>query len=380
MNRLVKTRFLLAALGVFMAAPTAAQDYQSAVGLTLGGSVHGDLTPGLPTTTRFEPGWIAGLQYEQWFGSGWTGVRVNTLFTQRLLDASQYRDYNVFVGDVDLLVRLLPPDDGHRISPFFAFGAGATHYGGVAGTPPIGEGVYGDRVVRAHLLTSVGMDIAASGPAAVRFELGDKIVLPSIGYGPSFSGFPNVHNLLATIGLQYRFAPLWRRSARSAPVQPEPVPQPEQPRPDPSVSDEVDQALNELESRVAAWGREVTRLELQVDELEDRLARRPEPARAEALYTVQVGSFLEPERANRLVEELRSFGVPVWRWDTLAQGMTFSRVRVGAVTSETEAERLATLLQRDQGLPVWVDEIEEAEAVPGGAVAETRAFLDQAGG
>ncbi len=377
MNSRTSTRFFHSVVAVaILAAPTAGQSYRSAAALTVGGSVNGDLAPGLPLTTRFKPGWVAGIQYEYWFGSGRTGLRVNTLFTQREIDSTPYGDYNVFAGDVDLLVRLLPPDPSRMTSPFLSVGAGGTHYGAVAGSGPLAQGIYGDHPVRAHLLTSLGVDIATSSPVAVRAEVGDKIVFPSIGYSPSYSGFPNVHNLVATVALQVRMGSL-EPEVRGRPVEPAPA---VAPAPEEAPDTETREALAELESRMAEWRQETARLRLRVQALQDQLAAAQAPPVEGTLFTVQVGSFLEPERAERLVAELRRIGIPVWRWDAVADGMTFSRVRAGAVSSRAEAERLAVLLQRERGLPVWVDAIEAEEGMPAGAVSATRSFLDRSGG
>lgn len=380
MNRFILPPLLIASLAVLLAGPVTGQDHRSAIGLTMGGSVHGDLTPGLPATTRLEPGWVAGLQYEYWFASGRTGVRLNTLFTQRRLDDPVWREYNVYMADVDLMIRLLQPDAYRLASPFFAVGVGATHYGSLGSSPPLGDGVYGDDVVRAHLLTSLGVDVAATPTTGLRIEVGDQVVLPSLGYGPAFAGFPNVHNLVATLGVQLRTGSLDRSTVQS-PVRPAPGPAPE-PAPETPVAAGDEAAMEALRARVDDLRREMARVELWVQELEERRSRPAAPsveAGERTLYTVQVGSFLEPERADRLLAEVRSYGLPAWRWDAVARGLTFSRIRAGAVESEAEAERLATVLRQQHGLPVWVDEIEQDEGMPAGALDATRGFLETEG-
>lgn len=371
-------------LAGLLAGPLSGQDHQSAIGLAVGGSMHGDLTPGIDPGVQFKPGWVAGLQAEYWFGEGRLGVRASSLYTQRRLDTDAWAAYNVFMNDVDLMVRLLDPDYRRTYFPFVAVGLGATHYAGVGGTPPLGNGVYGDYPVRLHVLASVGVDVASSATTGLRFEVGDQIVLPSVGYSPDFKGLPNVHNLVATAVVQLRMGRLVGRSVRQ-PVRPAPVVQ-ETPRPEPRQEQaaERDTAMAELQSRVTSLNREITRLELWIEELQDRLDREPAPVAVPdegvAVYTVQVGAFLDPDRADQLVERVRSYGIPVWRYDAVARGMTFSRVRAGAAVSEAQAERLAALIQRQQGLPVWVDEIDPGETVPAGAVASTRRYLEQSGG
>jgi hypothetical protein len=378
----IRPRLLLVTvLAGFTAGPLAGQDHQSAIGLTVGGSIHGDLLRNRDPEIRFKTGWVAGLQGEYWFGDGRMGVRVNSLYTQRELDTGAA--YNVFMNDVDFMVRLLEPDYRRTYYPFVAVGLGATHWAGVGGTQPLGNGAYGDYPVRLHVLASAGVDVASSATTGLRFEVGDQIVFPSIGYSPPSSGLPNVHNLVATAVLQLRMGRLVGQPTRQ-PVRPAPVVQ-EAPRPEPRQppAAERDTAMAELQSRVTSLNREITRLELWIEELQDRLDREPAPVVAGAgvtLYTVQVGAFLDPDRADQLVARVRSSGIPVWRDDAVARGMTFSRVRAGALVSEAQAERLAALLQRQQGLPVWVDDIDPDETIPAGAVAATRRYLEQSGG
>lgn len=387
---------LLAALAAGSTSDLAGQTHAGAIGLTLGGSVHGDLTPGLSRTTEFESGWIAGLQYERWIGTGRVGVRLSTLFTQRLLDSSPGGDYNVFMGDVGAMVRILPVREDRRVSPFAALGLGATHYGSVAGSGPLAGGVYGENATRLHLLVSIGADVATSGAFGLRAELGDEIIFPSIGYSPSFNGFPNVHNLLATVAIQYRIGRLsGPGDAATRPVSrppampsPEPGPEPEQAgeeaaRPSPVV-ERLRAEVDSLESRVAELQRQVDSLQNRIAELEgqaqaeaaDTAPAPPEASAQRAVYTVQISAFLDPERADRLTAEMQADGVPTWRWDAVTRNRTFSRVRVGALPTREAAERLARFLAREKGLSFWVDRIEPAEDVPPGAVDETLAYLN----
>ena len=351
----------------------AGQAHTDAVGLTVGGSMHSDLTPGLSSTTQFQSGWISGLQYEHWLGNGRAGIRFNTLFTQRLLDSSPGGDYNVFMADVDAMLRILPPADDRVLSPFVAAGLGAVHYGSVAGTGPLARGVYGDNVVRPHILASVGADIGFPGTFGVRVEIGDQIIFPSVGYSPSFSGFPNVHNLLATVALLYRFGP-----PGPGPATPTPAPEPARAHeaPGTSVIEAHLAQIERLESRVAELNRQVDSLQTVIAQLRRRVPEAAPEPRGRAAYTVQVGAFLDPDRADRLTAELRADGVPTWRWDAVTRNRTFSRVRVGALQTREQAEQLARLLQQEKGLSFWVDRIEPEEDVPAGAVGETRAYLN----
>ena len=379
---------LLATVAVAPASPAPAQSHTSALGLTVGGSVHSNLTPGLTSETRFQSGWIVGLQYERWIGTGRTGVRVNTLFTQRLLDTSPGGDYNVVMADVGLMVRMLPPRANRVVTPFAYVGLGATHYGSVAGTGPIAGGVYGEHVVRPHVLASIGADVASSGPAGIRLELGDKVVLPSVGYSPAFDGFPNVHNLIVTAAIQYRLggpaSPAYRPAAPAPEARPAPEPSPVPsapergaeggPQPD-LVMDSLRAVMDGLEAHVAELEREVDSLQTRIDGLERQTAPDDGALDERARYTVQVSAFLDSDRADRLTAELRADGVPTWRWDAVTRSRTFSRVRVGALPTRAAAERLAHLLKRQKGLPFWVDRIDPVEDVPAGAVRDTEEYV-----
>lgn len=387
---------LLTTLAAAFPPASAAQIHTSAVGLTLGGSVHGDLTPGLPATTRFESGWIAGLQYERWIGKGRVGIRANTLFTQRLLSSSPGGDYNVYMGDVGALLRVLPLRDDRIVTPFVGVGLGATHYGSVAGSGPLAGGVYGENATRPYLVASVGVDIASSGPVGFRVELGDEIVFPSVGYSPSFSGLPNVHNLLTTVALQYRMgrrAPGGEGAAARPAPGPAPQPSPDRgpepdprPRPDPdgaredgprpsSIVEDLRLEVDSLEAHVAELERQVDSLQTRIAALERETASQADALDVRARYTVQVSAFLDSDRADRLTAELRADGVPTWRWDAVTRNRTFSRVRVGALPTRAAAERLAQILKRQEGLSFWVDRIDPVEDVPAGAVHDTREYM-----
>lgn len=317
-----------------LALATAADAQSNRAGLTLmgGGSIHGDMTPGL-TPTIFEPGWIAGLQAESWFGGGRAGVRLNGLFTQRMLDDGR-GDYNVYMADVDLLVRVLPVRAGRALAPYLALGAGASRYDAVASWPVFAGGVYGsDPVHRAHVLAGLGIDVLSTRGAGLRLEVADQIVLPSVGRSPESSGVPTVHNLVVTAGLQLRVGSLERRVVMA---RPEPAPR-----------------------------------------AEPAMRTQPAPRRAEAdvLYTVQVEQFVEAATARRWYIRLQERAIPVWLLDTVIRGEPVNRVRVGALRSETEARNLAAALERDYGWRVRVDRVTADEPLPADALEATRAFL-----
>ncbi|MFO7894927.1 MAG: SPOR domain-containing protein [Longimicrobiales bacterium] len=386
-KRIINVLVLVTAVA-FTAGSAAAQSHRSAFTLNGGGSVHGDLGPFPTTPAQFEPGWITGLQLERWLGSGRLGLRLGTLWTQREIDQAGPSMYNVFAAGADLLFRIRPSEAGNAFAPFLGLGAGAIHYAGVASTGTLLDGAYGDPVYRAYVTPSLGADFFASGRSGLRLEVGDQIVLPSIGRSPPSSGLPMVHNMVVTLGFQVRTGSLGSapRVTTAEPATAEPA----QGGPG-GRTDEL--SRSELEARLAEKERQVARLQTRIDSLERRLAGadspRPRPSGepapapaptteagdADARFTVQVGSFVEAATADRWVQRLRERGFPVWRSDTEIEGERVSRVRVGALATESEAHTLADLLKRDYGWPVWVDGVRDDEAVPADAVRRTRAVL-----
>lgn len=79
-----------------------------------------------------------------------------------------------------------------------------------------------------------------------------------------------------------------------------------------------------------------------------------EPARREGRYAVQVGSFEEPEPAERLEERLRGHGFPVYVSRATVSGVLRWRVRVGPLAQRDEAERLEARLKNKEQLPTWL--------------------------
>lgn len=391
---LVRAGIMVAVAACVGASPSQAQTHTWALGLTGGGSFHNDLTPGLPAPTTFEPGWIVGLQADRWFGSGRVGLRLNTLWTQRQLDRTGYYNYNVFLGDVDVLVRPLPTNS-RGIAPFLVAGVGATHYGGVAGTAPLGDGVYGDPVIRAHTLLGLGADATITRSVGVRLEVADNIVLPSIGQSPDVSGFPNVHNVVATAGLQLLLAHSAFGRARMRPTPParEPTAQTEpEALEEAAAGPQRDSLVAALRTRLAHRGQEIRRLEAEVDSLKG-LLEAGEPARATpspdtaesptptpregvASFTVQLDAYMAAGTADRWVRRLRQLGLPAWRVDSELGGSPVSVVRFGALPTESEARTLAELVEQQFDRTTLVDRIEGDEPVPASAVADSRAYLE----
>ncbi|MFP4624529.1 MAG: SPOR domain-containing protein [Gemmatimonadota bacterium] len=396
MQRSRTGRYTLLLAAVALAAstlPSHAQDARTGLALLGGGSFHTDLTPGFVEPTVFEPGWIAGVQAEAWLGGGRTGLRLNGLFTQRMLESAA-GDYNVRAADLDLLVRILPVRPERLFAPYAVVGVGATRYAGLAGSPVLADGAYGgDPVIRGHVLAGLGADLLSGRRAGLRVEIADQVVLPSIGESPTATGLPTSHGLMVTAGIQLRMGRLgpdpvpagrqYREPLAGASPEPAPAAKPEPApaaKPEPALAGKPGSAAENPAERVAPPTLQRP-LGQQVESAADREpvapAERPpaSEAESEALYTVQIGSLVEAATAKRWAERLGERGIPAWLLHSQVAGQPVSRVRVGALRSESEARGLAVALEREYGWDVRVDRVAAGELIPGDAVRRTTEFL-----
>ncbi len=78
-------------------------------------------------------------------------------------------------------------------------------------------------------------------------------------------------------------------------------------------------------------------------------------------FAVQVGSFAEQEAARRLADTLRAKGHRVFIAAGDSGSSTRWRVRVGPFDSDEQARDWAARLKREQQLPTWVMNLEEAQ-------------------
>ena len=399
--------FLLA-----MAAPLAAQDHRTALGISGGWSAMDDLAPGLATPAFFEAGWIAGVQLEAWTGSGRVGLRLDGSYAPRALDGAP-EIYRLANASLDLLIRPLRAEPGRVIAPFIALGAGALHVDATDGAAILAGGAYGDDPATFAAATAgLGFDIARSRRFGLRLEAVDRIIFPSIGESPPTSGLPLVHTIHVQTALQIRGgriseAPTVIAAARPAPAAPVASPEPMAPAEEPVVAEpkveepvvaapkaeaaamsaeETAWVRAELERLDALRSQELTRLESRIDELESRLSRseravaaRPAPVDEDLgpgpYYTVQVGAFVEVATALRWEERLRAVGLPAWLTDAVVKGQAVKRVRVGMLPSLDEAKSLARVLQLEYGWPTWVDRVSKDTPVEGHTISSTRTFL-----
>ena len=84
-------------------------------------------------------------------------------------------------------------------------------------------------------------------------------------------------------------------------------------------------------------------------------AQKTAPASTQptAGFAVQVGAFSEKSAARALADSLRAHGYPVYLSPTEGDPANW-RVRVGPLSTRTEAEKMASRLEAAEKLPTWV--------------------------
>jgi hypothetical protein len=186
--------------------------YSWAAGYNVGGVYFTPLNEGAggALTLEFDPGWIVGLQFEHWFGSGRVGARANGAITERPLSLDG-RDPNIgiWIADADVMLRFLPADSNRTFNMFLSAGVGGTRY-------KLGDGEFlnletanasypGDDDVRFAVSGGLGLDYITSWrwdgqPVGIRFEVVDNVVLESPFNPISGGDFSPIHNVRFVIG------------------------------------------------------------------------------------------------------------------------------------------------------------------------------------
>jgi TolA-binding protein len=92
--------------------------------------------------------------------------------------------------------------------------------------------------------------------------------------------------------------------------------------------------------------------------LDVREARRRINSAASDKYSVQVGAFRDPARANGLAQRLRSRGYAVYLLTTEVRGELFHRVRVGTFENTQEAQAIIDRLKEQEHLSgrIYIEE------------------------
>lgn len=194
------------------AVPATAQDYRFGAAWNAGGAWFSPLNGGAGAIedVTLDPGWIAGVQFEQWFGSGRIGWRVNGALSERPLTApGEKRNIGIWLADADVLLRFLPAEPDRTVNLFLSAGAGLLNYGlgdgGAVIWESAGSSFDGDEKVRFAAAGGLGIDILTSlrwddEPIGIRLEVVDHVVLKSPFAPLSGSDFDPIHNVRFVIG------------------------------------------------------------------------------------------------------------------------------------------------------------------------------------
>ncbi len=205
---------LMTALAIAGATPAAAQDYSysaawnaGAIGFTKlnGNSASGgvELKPSVS--------WVAGLQAEHWLGWGQLGLRFEGAYSRSpmTVPGGPDRSLGMALGDVGLLLRLVPARPGNTVAPYVGVGGGFMYYGLGAGDSilyPAANAKYkGGNHLEPALVGSFGVDVLTSmrwddDPVGIRIEASDLIARspfkPLTG-----SSFSPVHTARVLLGV-----------------------------------------------------------------------------------------------------------------------------------------------------------------------------------
>jgi hypothetical protein len=198
--------------GFLVSGPVQAQDYRFGASWNVGGSYFTPMNSGGAGNADLEldPGWILGLQFEQWLGSGRFGWRLNAAFSQRPLTVpGDKRDIGVWLGDIDVLARFLPAEPDRNFNIFVSLGAGAIQY-------RLGDGelldylsadaVYdGDDSPLFMAAGGLGADFLTGwlwdgDPVGLRIEIVDHVAFRSPFEPLSGGDFSPIHNVRLVIG------------------------------------------------------------------------------------------------------------------------------------------------------------------------------------
>ena len=206
-----------AACMVASATTAEAQDYRFAAAYNAGAAYFTPFNGGasgpdgsLASEISLDAGWIVGLQFEQWLGSGRTGWRINGALTERPVALpGGSRDVGLWFADFDLLLRLFPATPDRRVNAALSLGAGMVRYKLGDGDPLFFESANasyaGDDDVRFVGAGGLSVDVLTSwlwdgDPVGIRIEIMDHVALDSPFKPISGSDFDPIHNVRLVIG------------------------------------------------------------------------------------------------------------------------------------------------------------------------------------
>lgn len=193
-------------------ATAAAQDYRYGASWNVGGTYFTPLNSGgsADVDLELDPGWIVGLQFEQWLGSGRIGWRLNGGISQRPLSLpGEKRNIGLWLADIDLLARFMPAEPDRTFNMFVSAGVGAIQY-------RLGKGEFldfvnadatynGDDSARFVAAGGLGADFLTGwswdgDPVGIRVEVVDHVALSSPFEPLSGGDFSPIHNVRLVIG------------------------------------------------------------------------------------------------------------------------------------------------------------------------------------
>lgn len=192
--------------------PAAAQDYNWAAGYHAGAIWFSPMNSGSGSGSdlTLAPGWIVGLQFERWWGSGRAGMRVNGAFTERPLDLpGGDRDIGVWLADAELLLRLMPASRERSFHLFVSAGGGLVQYrlgrGEVLTFDDAGASYPGNDRPQLAATGGLGADIITGWrwdgqPIGIRLEVVDHMTLESPFDRVAGGSFSSIHNVRFVIG------------------------------------------------------------------------------------------------------------------------------------------------------------------------------------
>jgi hypothetical protein len=217
MRRNVITALSLLGLVTATATPGMAQSFKSSIGWNAGvlfstslndGAASGeglvDLKPDLT--------WMVGLHYDQWYGSGQLGFRVQGAFARQDLDWVQGpRGIYTYAADVGVMLRPAAPIPGRTVLPFVTGGVGLIRraLGNGASTTfhSAGATYSGEESFQLVAVGGVGFDFITpwqwgEGPVIVRIEGRNhfQFASPFDPVDPEQANFGMINNVSLVLG------------------------------------------------------------------------------------------------------------------------------------------------------------------------------------
>ena len=205
---------LATALAIGAGSPLAAQDYSFSASWNAGAIIHTKLNDNSTSgATELKPSasWVAGVQVEHWLGSGQIGLRFEGAYSRSPLAIPEGRDRSLgmALGDIGLLLRIMPARPGNTVMPYIGVGGGVMYYGLGTGDsilyPTANAKYLGGNHLQPAVTGSFGIDFLTGmhwdeDPVGIRIEVSDHVskspFKPLAG-----SSFGPVHNGRVLLGL-----------------------------------------------------------------------------------------------------------------------------------------------------------------------------------